>query len=585
MITGAPSETDLLREETFGPVAPIVRVRSLDEAIELANSTRFGLGANIYTGDLKTMVRCMREIKAGTVWFNDLLTDNDAGPFGGFKQSGLGRELGREGLEAFQETKHVHVETEIAPKEWWYPYPSTREASTQNEHNGPADPGLHPRQLRRRRLGAGRRRDTLDDIDPFTGEVAARVPLSEAPEVDAAVRAARAAQPAWREVPPQRRARAVMALREALWSHREELAQLVTADMGKTIDDARGEVLRDRVDGGGDRDSAPAQRREPRGRREGVDVELVRQPVGVVAAITPFNFPCMIPLWFLPFALATGNAIVLKPRARPAPSVRIFELIDAIEEIPPGSQTSCTVAAMPSTASSTTPRSTRSRSSARRLRQCTSRSAPRRPSGPGARRGEELDGRDARRRPRASDPGDARIGVRQQRCLAGSVAVVVGEGERQDAVRDALVSEAAKLTLGPGADPETDVSPLVAPEAREKIVDAVTRAEGEGAEVLLDGRGAGRAAGTLLGPTIVEPDDAESELAREELFGPLLTPVRAPDLDAALEFVNGSRYGNASAIFTSSGDAARAYRYGVEAGMVGVNVGVPAPVAWFPFAG
>src|ERR687897_236187 len=122
VITGAPSETDLLREETFGPIAPIVRVRSLDEAIELANSTRFGLGANIYTGDLKTMVRCMREIKAGTVWFNDPLTDNDAGPFGGFKQSGLGRELGREGLEAFQETKHVHIESEVAPKEWWYPY-------------------------------------------------------------------------------------------------------------------------------------------------------------------------------------------------------------------------------------------------------------------------------------------------------------------------------------------------------------------------------------------------------------------------------------------------------------------------------
>jgi acyl-CoA reductase-like NAD-dependent aldehyde dehydrogenase len=122
VVTGAPAETDLLREETFGPVAPIVRVGSLDEAIELANSTRFGLGANIYTGDLKTMVRCMREVKAGTVWFNDPLTDNDAGPFGGFKQSGLGRELGREGLEAFQETKHVHIETEIAPKEWWYPY-------------------------------------------------------------------------------------------------------------------------------------------------------------------------------------------------------------------------------------------------------------------------------------------------------------------------------------------------------------------------------------------------------------------------------------------------------------------------------
>ena len=122
VVTGAAQETDLLREETFGPVAPIVPVSSLDEAIALANSTRFGLGANVYTQDLKTVLRCMREIRSGTVWFNDPLTDNDAGPFGGFKQSGLGRELGREGLEAFQETKHVHIETEVAPKEWWYPY-------------------------------------------------------------------------------------------------------------------------------------------------------------------------------------------------------------------------------------------------------------------------------------------------------------------------------------------------------------------------------------------------------------------------------------------------------------------------------
>lgn len=122
VITGAPAETDLLREETFGPVAPIVRVGSLEEAIELANGTRFGLGANVYTRDLATAVRCMRELRAGTVWINDPLTDNDAGPFGGFKQSGVGRELGQEGLEAFQETKHVHMETRIERKEWWYPY-------------------------------------------------------------------------------------------------------------------------------------------------------------------------------------------------------------------------------------------------------------------------------------------------------------------------------------------------------------------------------------------------------------------------------------------------------------------------------
>ena len=122
VVTGAPAETDLLREETFGPVAPIVPVKSLDEAIELANATRYGLGANVYTRDFATIVRCMREIKAGTVWFNDPLTDNDAGPFGGYKQSGLGRELGQEGLEAFQETKHVHIDTQVEAKEWWYPY-------------------------------------------------------------------------------------------------------------------------------------------------------------------------------------------------------------------------------------------------------------------------------------------------------------------------------------------------------------------------------------------------------------------------------------------------------------------------------
>ena len=122
VVVGAAADSALLTEETFGPVAPIVPVSSLEEAIALANGTEFGLGANVYTADLESAVRCMRELRAGTVWINDPLTDNDAGPFGGFKQSGLGRELGREGLEAFQETKHVHMESRIERKEWWYPY-------------------------------------------------------------------------------------------------------------------------------------------------------------------------------------------------------------------------------------------------------------------------------------------------------------------------------------------------------------------------------------------------------------------------------------------------------------------------------
>ena len=178
------------------------------------------------------------------------------------------------------------------------------------------------------------------------------------------------------------------------------------------------------------------------------------------------------------------------------------------------------------------------------------------------------------------------FGAAGQRCLAGSVAVLVGDRERQDGVRDALAAAARELRAGPGDEDGVEVCPLVAPEARERVAGAVERALGEGAELILDGRdvdpGAG---GTLIGATIVEAVDPESEIAREELFGPLLTLVRVPDLEAALAFVNGSRYGNAGSIFTTSGAAARSYRYAVEAGMLGVNVGVAAPVAWFPFSG
>jgi malonate-semialdehyde dehydrogenase (acetylating) / methylmalonate-semialdehyde dehydrogenase len=434
--------------------------------------------------------------------------------------------------------------------------------------------------------------EALDDIDPATGVVAARVPLSGPDDVEHAVRAARGAQPGWRAIPPQRRARAIMALREALWEHREELAQLVTSDMGKTIDDARGEVLR----GIESTESATAiphllKGENLEGVASGVDVELVRQPVGVVAAITPFNFPCMIPLWFLPFALATGNACVLKPSERdPRPSVRIFELIDEIEEIPAGVANlvhggrdavnalldHAGVDAVSFVGQATTAMHVSKRAA----------ETGKRAQALGGAKNSMVVMPDADLAHAVPAMLGSAFGNAGQRCLAGSVAVLVGEGERQDAVRDALVAESAKLKLGPGADPATDVSPLVSPQARQKIVDAVARAEAEGAEVPLDGRGAEPGpAETMLGPTIVEPGDKESELAREELFGPLLTVVRAPDLDAALEFVNGSRYGNATAIFTASGASARAYRYGVEAGMVGVNVGVPAPVAWFPFAG
>ena len=269
MVTGAAAETALLSEETFGPVAPIVRVGSLDEAIELANSTRFGLGANVYTRDLKTMLRCMRELKAGTVWFNDPLTDNDAGPFGGFKQSGLGRELGREGLEAFQETKHVHIETEIEAKDWWYPRTATEGDGMEPERRA----GAAPTRTLRNYIGGGwveaaARRHARGPQPGDRRAARAGAALGRRRRRRRRARRARGAARRGAAVAPQKRARAVIALREALWERREEIARLVTEDMGKTLDDARGEVVRgiestEAACG----DPAPAQGREPRGRR------------------------------------------------------------------------------------------------------------------------------------------------------------------------------------------------------------------------------------------------------------------------------------------------------------------------------
>ena len=434
--------------------------------------------------------------------------------------------------------------------------------------------------------------ETLEDRDPVSGEISALVPLSGAAEVDAAVRAARTAQAEWREVAPQRRARAIMSLRAALSERREDLARLVTEDMGKTLDDARGEV-------GRGIESVEAACAIPHllkgqtleGVAGGVDVELFRQPVGVVAAITPFNFPAMIPLWFLPFALACGNGFVLKPSERdPRPAEMIFETIDGIEEIPSGI---CNlvhgardavnalldhpgVDAVSFVGQASTARYIAERSAATGKR-CQAL---------GGAKNSLVVMPDADLEATVAGVMASAFGAAGQRCLAGSVAVLVGGADRQDEVRDALVAAAAGLTVGAGAEEATDVCPLVAPEARERLCAALERAESSGAEVLLDGRGADPGpAGTMFGPTIVDRADPESELAREELFGPLLTLVRAGDLDEALGFVNGSRYGNAGSIFTESGGAAREYRYGVQAGMIGVNVGVAAPVAWFPFSG
>jgi malonate-semialdehyde dehydrogenase (acetylating)/methylmalonate-semialdehyde dehydrogenase len=433
--------------------------------------------------------------------------------------------------------------------------------------------------------------ETLDDIDPVSGEVTALVPLSGKREVRAAVEAARAAQPGWRGVPPQQRARAVLALREGLLRRRDELTALVSADMGKTLADADGEVGR----GIESVESAAAiphllKGETLEGVAAGVDVELVRQPVGVVAAITPFNFPAMIPLWFLPYAIACGNSFVLKPSEQdPRPAALIMEIVDAIEEIPPGvvnlvhggrDAVSAILDDPGIDAISFVGRA----ETARIVAEGGVRTGKRVQALGGAKNSLVLMPDADLRQAVPAIMGSA-FGAAGQRCLAGSVCVVVGDEARREKVRGALVDAASELTVGPGNDPATDVCPMVSAAAREKVAEAIDNASGDGAALLLDGRGDVGAAGTVLGPTIAVAPDPECELARDELFGPLLTVVEVSDLDRALDFLNGSHYGNAGAIFTSSGEAARQYRYGAEAGMLGVNVGVPAPVAWFPFAG
>jgi malonate-semialdehyde dehydrogenase (acetylating) / methylmalonate-semialdehyde dehydrogenase len=433
--------------------------------------------------------------------------------------------------------------------------------------------------------------DRIEDVDPATGELAALVPRSGAAEVDAAVTAAREAQPAWSETPPQERARKVMAFREALVANRAELAALVTADMGKTLADADGEV-------GRGIESVEAATAIPHllkgetlpGVATGVDVAMVREPVGVVAAITPFNFPAMIPLWFLPFAIASGNSFLLKPSERdPRPAERIVELLDATGALPPGvvnlvhgdrDAVEAILGHPGVDAVSFVGQASTARLVARRCAETGKRAQPL-----GGAKNAVVVMPDAELGDAVPAIMGSAFGAAGQRCLAGSVCVLVGDGQRQDEVRDALAGAAAELVTGPGAEPATDVCPMVGRDARERVEGAVERAVEAGGELVLDGRVGGGEAGTTLRPTLIEPADRESEIAREEVFGPVLTLVRASDLDDALEFVNGSRYGNAGAIFTSSGAAARRYSRGVEAGMVGVNIGVPAPVAWFPFAG
>jgi len=433
--------------------------------------------------------------------------------------------------------------------------------------------------------------EALPSHNPANAELLAQVPLSGPGDVDAAVTAAREALPAWRATPPQVRARAVFALRDVLDRHRDELGRIVTTDMGKTLSDAVGEVGRG-IESVEVACGAPSLLKGDNLEQVagGVDVEMVRQPVGVVAAITPFNFPAMIPLWFLPFAVACGNTFVLKPSEQdPLASVRIFELIDEANIFPAGVVNLVHgaheavnalldhpgVDAVSFVGSAGTADHVYRRAA----------TAGKRVQALGGAKNSMIVMPDADPRLMAQGVVSSAFGAAGQRCLAGSVAVLVGSGEEQDRSLDRIVSAARGLRTGDGADPAVDVCPVVSPAARERIEAEIGRATGEGGNVVLDGRNGGGAGGAELGPTILDGLQAGTRMVDEEIFGPVLSVVRVPDLETAIERVNSSRFGNAAVIFTSSGHAAREFRFGVQSGMLGVNVGVAAPVAWFPFAG
>jgi len=433
--------------------------------------------------------------------------------------------------------------------------------------------------------------DRLADVtNPANGELLARVPLSTAADVDAAVAAARAALPAWSDTSPIVRARWLFGFRQAMEARAGELARSVTREMGKTLADAEAEVGRaiEMIE------AATAVPQTMQGRilenvARNVDCETIRQPVGVCAAIVPFNFPAMVPFWFMPFAIACGNTFVLKPSEQvPLTQQLVFELVHEHGGLPDGVLNLVNGDAEVVNALLDHPGvdAVSFVGSARVARHVYQRAAAngKRVQALGGAKNHMVVMPDAVLDRTVDNILGSAFGAAGQRCMAGSVVVTVGDAHGP--LCDLLTERTRALHLGDGLDPATDVGPVVSGASRDRILGYVERAVADGAELLVDGRAsAAGEAGSFVGPTIVTGVTPDMAIAREEVFGPVLAVIRAGSLDEAIAIVNASDYGNGTSIFTESGSAARRYRHAVEVGMIGVNVGVAAPVAFFPFSG
>ena len=434
--------------------------------------------------------------------------------------------------------------------------------------------------------------EVLDVTNPATGAVLARVPLSGAADLDAAVTAARDALPEWRAVSTIGRARRLFELRERLAGRAEDLARSVTIEMGKTIADARAEVARmiEMVE------AACAIPTTMQGRNledvsRNIDAETIRQPVGVCAAIVPFNFPAMVPFWFLPFAIACGNTFVLKPSEQvPLTQQIAFEELDALG-LPPGVVNLVNggrevvegildhpgIDAVSFVGSAPVAKLVYERAA----------KAGKRVQALGGAKNHMVVMPDAVVDKTVEGIIGSAFGAAGQRCMAGSVVVTVGDAHQQ--LMDPLVTATEDLAVGDGLDDSSDVGPVISSAARDRINEWIDRGVADGAKLAVDGRGpAGDAladGGSYVGPTILDDVSREADIAKEEVFGPVLTVIRAASLDEAIDIVNSSRFGNGTSIFTESGASVRHFRHEVQAGMIGVNIGVAAPVAFFPFSG
>lgn len=431
--------------------------------------------------------------------------------------------------------------------------------------------------------------DVLDVLNPASGEVLARVPLSGWSDLDAAVRAAREALPEWRSVSTIARARKLFELRERLVVREEDLARSVTIEMGKTIADARAEVARmiEMVE------AACAIPTTMQGRiledvSRNIDAETIRQPVGVCAAIVPFNFPAMVPFWFLPFAIACGNTFVLKPSEQvPLTQQIAFEelhalglppgvvnLVNGSREVVEGILDHPGIDAVSFVGSAPVARIVYERAA----------KAGKRVQALGGAKNHMVVMPDAVIDKTVEGILGSAFGAAGQRCMAGSVVVTVGDAHEQ--LIGPLVEASRSLRVGDGLDDANDVGPVISCAARDRIRDWIEQGVSDGARLALDGRDPeSDPNGSYVGPTILDGVTPEMDIAQEEVFGPVLCVISAPTLDEAIGIVNASRFGNGTSIFTESGSSVRRYRHEVQAGMVGVNIGVAAPVAFFPFSG